>query len=176
MLAPMLEVADTTIILRGTQAHSGGCGELEELVAHRIEAEPDIETGSASWWFWKAKVEGVTFDVAHHPATSARRPWTSGASAGRHSAIVRNHYYDSGEKPPDYCFRAHVHYSEASGALSKPMMAYCHPWQLSTAYSYRLGANGYIEPPGIYWVICQDGAHTFGWHKFRPRRGKLWTG
>jgi len=63
--------AERLFYVRGTEAHGGGAGELEEAVAQELGAVPDPETGNRSWWHLPLQANGVTLDIAHHPPSNS---------------------------------------------------------------------------------------------------------
>lgn len=174
VLEPMLAVADRVFIVRGTEAHVGKKANLEEAVARDIGAVPFGKSRHSWYWLW-AEFGGVTFDVAHHPQTTARRPWTKDAAAARHAAIIRNEYWERNRTPPDVALRAHAHYFADSGQKRvKPLFVYCPPWQLTTSYGHRLGSAGGVESVGGLWFLCQDGRYTWDVETWKPPEQKLW--
>ena len=165
-------LADHIFVIRGTEAHTGGSGYLEEQLAQRIGAEKDVER--FSWWHLAMEIEGVKFDLAHHPQTAARRPWTRESSAARQAAITWSEYHEMGEVPPDIVGRWHVHYW-AKGYKGSTFCFYGPPWQLATSFGYRLGTGRKIEPVGGVVVVAEKG-RTPLWEDIRysPPRGNIW--
>ncbi len=172
--APMLEVADKVFVVRGTEAHVGGAGELEEKFAADIGAEPNERAGTNSWWVLRASFGGVRFDFTHHPATSGRRPWTRAASAARQSRITREQYLDRDERPPDVAVFGHVHYFASGGRTHKPETLFLPPFTWTTAFGYRLGAGAEIEPVGGVYFLCRGGSYIWDDIRFAARRLPIW--
>jgi hypothetical protein len=164
--------ADQTFIARGTAAHSGTSGYLEELLAQRVKATPDENT--ASWWELNLDIEGVKFDLQHHGQTYARRPWTKDAAAGRQAAITWDEYMEDSMRPPDVVGRAHGHYW-GQGFSRGTYGFFCPPWQLSTPFARRLG-TGRIEPVGGVVFECRGGSWS-RWKttRYTPERRKWWS-
>ena len=174
VLEPALEVADEVIVVRGTEAHGGQSGELEEIVAERIGAVPDPVTGQFSQWFLLAEVDGVLFDVAHHPPTFGRRPWTKAAAAARAAALLRAQYLEAGQRVPDVAIRFHVHSYQPGPREPRPEFYYGPPWQLCTAFGHRLGAGRQIEPVGGLVFECQAGEQRVHVLRYPAGRVKPW--
>ena len=82
---PARRVADQVIVLRGTEAHSGGGGALDELMAERLEALKDKEGNWSRYGFY-GELDGVYLDVCHHPGHNAIGPWTHGGLVNRLAA------------------------------------------------------------------------------------------
>lgn len=179
VVGPVAEMSDYTFIIRGTEAHTGEHCELEEALAYYLVkdglAVPDEVNGTASWAWLPLEVGGVTFDVTHHPHTFGRRPWTVDAAPGREGAIIRDEYYERGERPPDVAIRAHVHKWLPGNRRLAPQVFYLPPWKLADAYSHRLGAGGAVEPVGGAWFLCTCGRYRWDVERWRPKRRPTWT-
>lgn len=170
---PILEIASVKFMVRGTESHTGGSGELEELVAKEIGAEKDGH--NHSWWWLPLEAAGVTFDLAHHPASTSMRPWTKGGGALRVASIMVHEYAESGNLLPQFAFRAHVHHLEDSGLNHPIRVLFLPPWQLCTAYGHRLGFSGRIEPVGGIAVVCRDEHGEVHVKRYRSVRRAAWT-
>jgi len=175
VFAPVAEVADHLFVIRGTTSHGGVRNELDEWLADDLGAEPDPETGSDSWWHLPLEIEGVTFDLMHHPQTAARYEHTWPAAAARHAMLIRYKYLGQGEMPPDVAVRFHTHHYQPGLWGYKPFFAYAPGWQLCTPYGYRLGHGALVEPVGLLIYICEAGQVTLDDSQiFRPRKRKPW--
>ena len=174
-LEPVM-AADHIFIIRGTEAHVGRRANLEEEVAKDLNTEPDAQAGTHSWWWLKLNAAGVLFDIAHHPQTFSRRPWTLDAAPNRHAAIIRDEYQERGEKVPDVAVRAHVHKYVPGNRRLKPQFFYCFPWLLTTAHARRLGATEFETIGGLVFT-CQDSQYTFEPESWRPYalKRKIWS-
>ena len=170
-----VQMADHYFMIRGTNAHTGIDGSLEEMLARDLEAEPDPKTGNASWWSLYFEAGGVTFDITHHPQTSARRPWTQHAAAARQSAIIAAQYYEMGMKPPDVACRAHDHgLLRDSGMSTKPWTFLMRPWQGTTSFGHRLGVGEYVLPVGGLIFVCDNGKVSPIDCKYSLPKGRPW--
>lgn len=176
VFAPVAQMADHLFVVRGTEAHVGPRAELEEWLADDLGAEPDPETGRASWWHLPLEVEGVRFDIAHHPATAAARPWTWPAAAARHSAIIRFEYLEQGEPVPDVALRFHRHHYQPGPPWPKPFFCYGPSWSLTGPYARRVGAGALPNRIGLLVFVVDDGHFQFDdrcIYKFKGPRA--WT-
>lgn len=167
-------VSDYLFVVRGTEAHVGGQGYLEEQLAQRIHAVPDEVRGTSSWWHWVASLAQVKVDLAHHPQTSARRPWTRDSAAARQAAITWSEYHEINESPPQVVGRAHVHYW-AKGYKDDTFAFFGPPWQLTTAFGYRLGTSRKVEPVGGVLIECRDGSIAWDVIRYAAPKGQIWT-
>lgn len=176
VFAPVAEMSDHLFVVTGTEAHTGGRGELEEWLARDLGAEPDPLTGRSSWWHLPLEIEGVLFDVAHHPRTTASRPWTWPAAAARHARIIHDEYQDADERIPDVACRFHRHHYQPGIEKMKPFFVYGPSWQLTTPFGYRLGAGSLLEPVGMLIFLVDNGKWTFDDSQiFKFRKRESWT-
>ena len=175
---PMIETSNHVFILRGTEAHTGGNGMLEELLARDLDNAVRQSDKVASWWVVNAEIGGVRILVTHHPPTTAYRPWTMDAAAARAASIVAGKFLDDGDvrNMPDVAVWAHAH---TRGSQAKGMGGvwgiFLPPWQLATSFSHRLG--GVIGRPrvGGLWMVVQDGQILeWDWVRWAPRRDAVW--
>ena len=173
VLDPALQVTDTYFVIRGTEWHTGSSAWMEENIGEEIDAQKDDE--ACSWWYLRLETEGIRLDFSHHPATYSRRPWTRGAAPARQSAILAMEYARSGEQVPDVAVYGHVHGYDESGKAALPRVFFLPPWQLTTAFGYRIGAAPRIEPPGGLLLTCEDGQYSVRDIRFKPQRRKVWT-
>jgi len=161
-------------VVRGTEAHVGGAGWLENQAAGDAGAVIDPDTGLPSFWALRLHIEGVRVLLAHHPGTNSRVPWTVGAAANRAAVKTQLAFYNEAERPQLALF-AHVHHGEDSGDNHAVRAIFTPPWCLADAYSYRLGFGWAAQEVGGVIIIVDD-------NKFRvikryaslPVGGKGW--
>lgn len=176
-LDPMMDVSDQLCIIRGTAAHVGRGGSLEEQLAREYTSDfliPDKASGTKTWWRWQPEIEGVKFDIAHHPATASRRPWTKDAAAARMSALLRIEYLEAGLPVPDIAIRSHVHCTASSSRFSKPEVFITPPWELTSHYGHRLGSTSPIEPVGGLIFVLEDGKYDAILKTWKGRTREIW--
>lgn len=164
VLRPVLDLVqngDAIFVTRGTEAHSGPSAHLDETIAQDIGATGPDE-GIASHWWLRMAVDGVRFDVAHHPAVGAggKMPWTWGTAANKMAAATLFQAAIQEEKPPHLCIRGHIHRPDDSYDHVKLTRAIILPsWQLTTSYGHRLG-GGLPLPIGGAIAMCEAGRVT----------------
>jgi len=167
VLGPVVDMADHSFILKGTEAHEGSHSRFSGLMAERLSRRPkahivkDDYENSASWMQLWAEFGGVVFDVAHHPPTCAGRPWTIGAAAARSQAIIRSDYIESDRKPPAIAIRGHRHIFRESGRDVKPFFIYCPSWSLKNAFVHRIGATTTPLKIGGLLFHCHGGEYEY---------------
>ena len=160
VLQPALDVVDSVVVIRGTMAHTGKSGWLEEAVADDLD-NAIHDKDSASWWHFRGVTEGVRFDIAHH-ATMGRLPWTEKNAGNKIAAIIVNRYMvDMKQKPPDIAVRSHNHrYSDSGGNFET--FAVCSPcWSGATEFVYRIGQENSVPSIGGLVFVCEDGKYDY---------------
>lgn len=168
VLAPWREAADQFIISRGTQAHSGASGEMEELLGERLDATKCPHTGTYSWWWPTITLDSVRIAAGHRPVSNSTRVHLRGAGARRTAAELSMAYQRMDDPVPHLGIFSHVHHWADSG-LNFPMrVVYTHPWQLCTAYGYNVGFGGRQDPQGIWMAYCKDGEYDLSKWEHRP--------
>ena len=170
-LEPALDVCDSVYIIRGTSAHVGKSGELEELLAQDITTAVHAEE-TASWWYLEAVCEGVKFFAAHH-TTMGRLPWTFANAANRNALEAFYYYTNLGKLPPQILMYAHNHLFANSGRGNYPSQCFHLPaWQLSTSYTNRKPL-GLADIGGLF-IICKDGDYSWQKKIYTPTTSKIW--
>jgi hypothetical protein len=160
-------------MVRGTEAHAGGAGALEEALAQRLGA---VETpgGRRSWWHLRMNIDGVALDISHHPQTASWISVYQNSAADRQAWRTWIDYHRMNERPPALVVRGHVHY-HAHGRFEETECVYLPPWQLSTAFGYRRGAAAWVEPVGGIIALCDSGTLTWRPVRYHPKRSRAWT-
>jgi hypothetical protein len=152
-LAPLIEACNAVFVIRGTEAHTGGAGELEELLAKDISNIVPFSKQVKSHWHLRQIFGGVRFDIAHH-ASMGGRPWTQRNAGNQLAALAA---YDS--QPPKVIVRSHVHRWSDSGHNFPTFACTLPGWELPTAYSYRIGSTS-AEFGGVVFK-CGGGAYSW---------------
>jgi len=172
---PLCKIADSVFFIRGTEAHTGLSGELEERLAGNFDNVVPSRT-ALSWWHLRAEFGGAKFDISHH-ASMGGLPWTEKNAANKVAAIIRSSYAALGEKEPQVVLRSHVHRVSDSGINYLPMRAFTLPcWSLFTSYSYRIGAENRPPDLGALLFEIEGGvANEPRWIRYTVKREKVWT-
>lgn len=176
ILDPLAKLSQGVFVVRGTAAHGGASGNLEETVAQDIGAIPCPETGASSWWSLLWRSEGVTMDIAHHPRGGA-----GGAPAYRRGFIDRmawqtmDLYAERGEDPPDLVIRSHVHRYFDSAGTNRRVRAITTPaWTLATEYIHRI-APSELADIGAVMIVCDGGKYEVRPIRYEPTRRTYFT-
>lgn len=161
-LTPMLDLApDGIFVTRGTEAHAGPSGHLDEKIADDIGAIGPQHEATASWRELRAEFGGVPMSVQHHPEVGiGTREWTR--TAARLASHIWMIYVDKYirrevEAVPAVAYRAHLH-TPASASYNGTEVVLTPAWQLRTAFAHRIGAG--VMPVGGDVLIAEDGQYT----------------
>jgi hypothetical protein len=171
-LLSLLDESDLVYVTRGTEAHSGMSSHLDESVARDIGAVmADKDKEINSFWRLKLDVEGVRFDIAHHPPGGGGRvPWTRNNFAAKLAAMSMFDAAEKEQRPPHFFIRGHVHAPGDSYDAFKVRALVLPSWQLSTAYGHRIGGDPL--PVGGAIVTCEDGQATVAkYYSYPPLEG-----
>lgn len=175
-LAPMLDVVDSVIVVRGTMAHTGKSQWLEEAIAKDLDNTiPDKNT--QSWYHFRAAVAGIRFDLAHH-ASMGRLPWTEKNAANKIAARVIYHYLNElGQPTPHIAIRSHNHrYSDSGGNYD--VFALCtRAWCTPTEFVYRVGGELTIADIGGHLFSIKEGHYKYDAARFyyKPKGSRVWA-
>lgn len=162
----ILQPEDRIYVTRGTEAHSGRSAWMDDAIGADLGAVSPGE-GVHSYWHLRLNIEGVRFDVAHHPPLGPGRvPWTQQLYATRLAAVAYFDAVKAGEKPPDLYVRGHYH-MPGDSYDAYPVRALALPsWQLTTAFGYRIG-GGRPYPVGGAIVTCDRGKYEVSKHYYK---------
>ena len=172
-VAPMRAVCDEIIVIRGTEAHTGGVGWLENRAAQEIGAAHNENDGTFSWYLWEAEIEGVKLTSAHHPGTNSGRPWTKGNEANRR-AVMDVYNYVGGDWFPQITLWGHFHHDADSGDTHKIRAIYNRAWQVKTSFVHRIGKSTEISEIGGLWMFCHNGKVHVLKREYRLPRPTVW--
>lgn len=172
-LKPLLDIANRTFFVRGTEAHVGKSGWAEEMMAQRYHSIKDPETGQYSWWQIRLEFAGVKFDVAHH-FTTGSLPYTFPNGMTRLVQVERLNYADWGEPAPDVIVRGHRHQHIDTGTTFSTRGVALPCWQYPTSYIYRLGKGNSKPSIGCGVFLCENGDYEYIPLLYEPKRSPSW--
>jgi hypothetical protein len=148
-------------IVRGTEAHTGPSGELEETFARQMQTEQD-DSGLYSRFELRLRVGGRgRVNIMHHIGTSGSNNYES-------TAILKElveMYVEAGTwglEPYDAVVRAHRHRYMMITRPSKNGYAYSvvlPGWQLKTPFVARIGMK--LSRPQFGGVVFRQGDNDF---------------
>jgi hypothetical protein len=168
ILDPLARMSAGFFMTRGTPAHVGKSGNLEESVADDLSAVPDPATGNASWWGLLWESDGVTMDIAHHPkGGGGGRPMNSQGMIDRLASDALFEYANQGRKPPKLVIRSHIHqYKDSRDAFG--VRAITTPaWTLATEYIHRIAPHAIADIGGVM-IHCSAGNYEVEVIRYQP--------
>lgn len=175
VLEPALDVLDAVYVIRGTMAHTGKNGWLEEAIANDITINMPGKT-TASWWHLRAKADGVRFDVSHH-ANMGGLPWTEKNAGNKIASIIVWRYLVNMKQPaPQVTLRSHNHrYADSGGNFET--FAVCLPsWSILTEFAYRTGKENDVSSIGGVWFICENSKYQYDMRIYKPQKSRrIWA-
>jgi hypothetical protein len=164
---PAHDVSDIEFVVRGTAAHSGSSGYLEEMFAADIGAEKCGD--NYSWWELLLESDGVLFDIRHH-GPLGRLPHTRGNALNRRAVELMLKY--ANQRCPDVAVQNHNH-AFATSSDGYPVKVFSNlPWQLPTEFAARIGVIN-AEVGGMYF-ICDKGEYVPVVKRYQPERTRPW--
>lgn len=158
VLEPAVKLSAGIFVVRGTEAHTGKSGEMEESLALDLNANRCPETNTASWYHLKIDVEGVKLDISHHPRGNG-----GGRPFNRYSMIdalasdtVFTYSNDLRQEPPHLAIRAHIHAYKDSYDHFRTRAITLPCFTLATSFINRI-APGAIADVGAVLIHCSAG-------------------
>jgi len=161
LLEPLHKLANSVHFVRGTKAHIGEDGGIDEKIARDCDISVHTNTKLTNGKFITAgqyaefSLSGVHFEIAHHGKNKSK--WTdinTLVSLGNEILLKRT---KNGQKAPDVVSRGHFHYGEHTPFDKKPYVIAVPSWQLPNNYAFRVDAT--VETPhvGGHVVVVEDG-------------------
>jgi hypothetical protein len=151
VLKHLIEDAGPCYVMRGTEAHVGGSGRMEEKIAEDIDAVKHGDNYSAFHRY--IEVHGTRINLAHHGKLGGLQ-WTKANGAHSLAGEILISYADRGEKPPHLVFRAHFHqYADTYHNYKSIRLIAMPAWELATAYVHRRKPDSVADIGGII-VTC----------------------
>ncbi len=169
-------------VVRGTEAHVGKSGGLEEgmAVALNREGAPiqrDVNTGSWSSWYVMLELYGRLLDFAHH-GRMGQRAHTRAGYAKHYAHDIWTERMLRGERAPDLAVRSHFHTFEDSGPAhpTRPTtrLIQMPAWQLKTAFGWRVAVESLSDVGLVALVIRPEGPIEVVPYVISPSRGAAW--
>lgn len=180
---PLALKPDRIVMIRGTEAHVGHSASSEERIARGLRKDGwpvigDDVTGTASLWHWKAEVQGIRLDLAHHGRVGTR-PWTKpNVVANLAAEIFYNHAKEDLRlhrlpTAPHLAVRSHMHQFVDTHDQHPVRVIQMPAWQLATSFIHRIAPGAVADVGGII-VTIQDGAMDVEPVIYRPEGTPTW--
>ena len=159
---PLKYKPDFVHLIRGTEAHVGRVGELEEGLARTLKAEgthmvEDPDTGQVSSWWRRVVIDDTRIDIRHH-GRLGQRAHTRGPYDRWYSQDIELEHYLDGVAPPHLALRSHNHRYADSGKSHRwtTRLVALPCWQAMTSYAHRITAES-LSDVGMVVFIVKDG-------------------
>jgi hypothetical protein len=139
-------------MIRGSKAHVGANASTEEDLARELGWVRDEANNTNSWWVLPLEIQNKSWLISHF-TTMGVREWTRANAINMVAAETILDYANTGDVPPDYVIRAHVHrYADSfenyhTRAISLPA------WQLHTPFTARFAGWKLSTIGGIIFII-----------------------
>lgn len=159
-------VSDSIVMIRGTAAHTGNSGELEEILAKDIGAKPWAD-GNYSGYQFEGTVGGMPIFAQHHPGGGARQPWGRGGASNTAAAKTVFRFAENNMAIPKLAFFGHTHAPEDSGDNHICRAIFLPSWKLTDDFGHRFGGDWlpigspYVIIKGEHYDVRKD--HYFKW-------------
>lgn len=151
VLQPAVKVADELAIVRGTEAHVGGCGWMEEALAKDVATfKPSDKV--AAWWWLPLKIGDAYLAFAHHPGKNSHVRWTVGGAAIRAASELVMEYFGEAEYQELVTY-GHIHHDEDSADNQPIRVLTLPPFKAHEAYDMRNRAGRRFVVGGNLYTV-----------------------
>lgn len=175
LLDPIAKISSGGFIfIRGTEAHVGKSGNLEEMVADDFDISlPEPDTNSKLWPIFQGYIDDVKIQVSHH-SSSGGLPWTRKMTAIRYASKVIFDFAERKDRPPDLVFYGHSHlWADSYDTYQSTRCLFMPSWSLATEYVERANP-GCLADNGAIILWTEGGKYEIEKIKFVPR-ARVWT-
>lgn len=148
-------------VVRGTEAHTGSSGSVEESLAKQLGAERDPVTHRWSRWHLRHRIHGRLVDCQHHGRAGGRK-WTELNNLNGQAWDLLLEHQTAGWPVPDLAIRSHTHQmgDSGTGTSACPLrLLYTPPWQLKTAHAHKVATKSITKLGGYAIVFWPDGQY-----------------
>lgn len=158
VFAPVMQMSAGGFFIRGTEAHVGPNATVEESFAGLFDnTQKNPETNKYTWWHLPLVLDGVRFDIMHHPqGGSGGRPQNSQTVVDRLASDTLFRAANEGTEIPDVVIRSHLHGYKDSGGAFRIRGIVTPALCLLSAYGYRIGLSHDGEL-GCVLIYCDAG-------------------
>lgn len=154
-------------IIRGTAAHTGDSGHLEEAIAKAVGAKPyPVDSALSSSWYAKIAYQDHVIDIAHHGKVGGL-PWTRANALGGIAYTALDEALRSHDTIPSLVVRAHRHKCADSGDNYPVRVVQLPCFQISNAYANQAAPRQMADIGGAF-VVVEDGKLDVTFRLFRP--------
>jgi hypothetical protein len=174
LLAPVVDKAEKSYYIRGTESHGGSSAEQEEQLSQRLGCIPDNKGKHSRWDLW--------IEIMKSPVHICHTIQGTGVTSYESTAVLRElieAFNEAGrwkDKPPDCVVRSHRHRcievripagsEEHHSGYATSLITGC--WQLKTPYF----TTGRVGRPHIGGHLIRYGDEDFLFTRFYIERGR----
>ncbi len=169
-LEPLVRKIPAVYFVRGTDAHGGRSGCLEEHLAKDLGGIKFDK--NYSHWSLNLNVEGVRISSAHHTSMGGL-PWTKPNAAIKLAAKVEFEYTEDGDTLPDLVIRSHVHRWGDSHEAYRVRALITPCWTLATEFIHKISPDTLPEC-GAAFITCDGGKFDIDKVRYQPK-GRIWV-
>lgn len=173
LLNPLVEKADAVHVFKGTEAHVGTDGTVDNIVARDFDNIIKANGMDYAWYWAEYDIDGVLFDVAHHGKNRSKWADENLLTALR-TEIIKDRV-ENGRPIPDIVSRGHYHWFGTTSEFKRPLVVSLPPWQIPTEYIYRIDPVVKTPKVGAVVFICDDGEFQVKPFIYTFPRRKPWT-
>jgi len=160
-------------MIRGTEAHVGASGAVEESFARRHRMTRNPEDEAWSWWHLEMEINGILVEAQHH-GKMGQLPWTKSNAVMQQAAHVFMERATRGVRHPDVSFRSHMHRWADSYKAQPTRLIQTPAWQMKTAFAHKVAPNSPPDIGGIVMHIPPNGKYTIEEHLYVPEERAPW--
>jgi hypothetical protein len=175
LLEPLAKVSSGGFIfIKGTPAHVGKSGNLEELVADDFDiSKEEPDTKSKLWPIFQGFIDDVKIQIAHHGSAGGLTQ-NKKLTASKYAAKLIFDYAERKDKPPDIAFYGHSHlWSDSYDNFAATRCIFLPSWSLATEY-IEARNPGCLADNGAVILWTDGGKYEIEKIKFIPRQ-RIWT-
>jgi len=174
-----LKRGDLALVMRGTEAHTGGSGQHEESIAQAAGLETDALSKQFSiYHFWR-RINGVLFSIAHHVGVS-QSPVSEVTALTTELVKAMREAGRWGGELPSVLVRSHRHLAAGVILPGRGGLHECFvtpAWQCKTPFAHKLDRLTLPQIGGVVYQVDESGSwrrHVFLRALPQPKAEELW--
>ena len=169
-LDPLCKLAPARYFIRGTAAHIGKSGSIEEDLAKDLGGTR-IDKNYSQWELF-LDVDGVKIHATHH-CSMGTVPWTRKYSATSLAAKISLEYAMNREYAPHLSVRGHMHRWGDSYDAYPTRVLMLPGWTIASEYIHRISPDTLAEIGGAI-IRCSAGNLEVEKIEYKPK-GRTWV-
>lgn len=135
VFSPLLKRVTHKYVVKGTEWHEGPAGEEVEELAETLNASAEPNTGEATYWYLRLRMDGKLFAFAHHTSVTTVYHSTPPTREWREAYEMK---VNDSTEVPDCIVRSHVHrFGVVPDATGERLYFTTPGWQLKNAHAFK---------------------------------------